>query len=55
MRNFAFFPQGDGCVVGASALVTKPVPAGATVVGVNKIIQKTDKAKEARWADVQES
>ncbi|KAL1518978.1 hypothetical protein AB1Y20_003247 [Prymnesium parvum] len=38
---------GDGCVVGANALVTKSVPAGGTVVGVNKIMQKQNETRES--------
>jgi len=29
---------GDGATVGAAAIVTKEVPDGATVVGVNKFV-----------------
>jgi serine O-acetyltransferase len=29
---------GDGCIVGANAVVTKDVPANATVVGANRIL-----------------
>lgn len=32
---------GDDAVVGANAVVTKDVPAGATVVGANRIIGRT--------------
>jgi len=39
-RLFAF--TGDGCVVGASALVSKNVPPGETVVGVNKVVARTE-------------
>lgn len=31
---------GENCIVGANAVVTKDIPAGATVVGYNKIILK---------------
>jgi len=30
----------DGCTVGASAIVTKDVPAAMTVVGVNKLVER---------------
>jgi serine O-acetyltransferase len=32
---------GKGCTVGANAVVTKDVPAGATVVGFNRILEKS--------------
>jgi serine O-acetyltransferase len=31
---------GDDAVVGANAVVTKDVPAGATVVGANRILNR---------------
>jgi serine O-acetyltransferase len=31
---------GDDAVVGANAVVTKDVPAGATVVGANRILKR---------------
>ena len=34
---------GRGAMIGANAVVTKDVPAGATVVGANKIIKVRDK------------
>ena len=38
---------GDECTVGASAIVTKGVPDGATVIGVNKVVSREDvKPKE---------
>jgi serine O-acetyltransferase len=37
---------GDDCLVGASAIVTKEVPAGSTVVGTNKIITREEAPKE---------
>ena len=41
---------GDGATVGASAIVTRNIPDGATVVGVNKLVEKRDpKADEYTW------
>ena len=31
---------GDDCTVGAAAIVTKPVPASETVIGVNQIVKR---------------
>lgn len=31
---------GENCIIGANAVVTKDIPAGATVVGYNKVILK---------------
>ena len=33
---------GDGCTVGAAAIVTKAVPDDSTVVGVNKVVSRDD-------------
>ncbi|MBA2963641.1 MULTISPECIES: serine O-acetyltransferase [Ramlibacter] len=39
------FTVGDGAAIGSNAVVTKPVPAGATAVGIPaRIIQAEDKA-----------
>lgn len=38
---------GDGCTVGASAIVTKEVPDGATVIGVNNVVKRADAQKKA--------
>ena len=43
------FTVGAGAKVGSNAVVTKPVPAGATVVGIpGRIIIKTDDEAEAK-------
>ena len=43
---------GDDCTVGAAAIVTKGVPDGNTVIGVNKIVERAAlPAKEAKEAD----
>ena len=36
----------DGCTVGAGAIVTKEVPAGSTVVGVNNVVSRKDVPKQ---------
>lgn len=37
---------GDDVRIGANAVITKDVPAGATVVGMNKIINKSGKTDD---------
>ena len=37
---------GDECTVGAAAIVTKDVPTGSTVIGVNKVVSRADVPKE---------
>lgn len=38
---------GDGAKVGTNAVVTKDVPAGKTVIGANRVVQKVDGASAA--------
>ena len=38
---------GDDCTVGAGSIVTKEVPPGSTVVGVNKIVTREGAAAAA--------
>lgn len=35
---------GDGCIVGANAVVTRDIPANATVVGANRVLRQKDNA-----------
>jgi serine O-acetyltransferase len=45
------FPVGDDAAVGSNAVVTKPVPAGATAVGIPaRIIQAEDSARREEVA-----
>ena len=37
---------GDRCTIGAAAIITKDVPDGSTVVGVNKMVSRADVPKE---------
>merc|ERR1719506_2322422 len=41
----------DGCTVGALGIVTKDVPEGSTVVGVNNIVKRPEKATDATPAE----
>lgn len=45
---------GDECTVGAAAIVTKPVPDGSTVVGVNNIVSKVKDVPPEKRATVDE-
>lgn len=45
---------GDQCTVGAAAIVTKPVPDGSTVVGVNNIVSKAKDVPKEKQAEVDE-
>ncbi len=31
---------GDGCIIGAGSIVSKPIPAGSMVVGTNRILKR---------------
>ena len=41
---------GDDCTVGAAGIVTKDVPAGSTVVGVNKIVSREEPPPDSEAA-----
>jgi len=42
---------GDGCIVGANAVVTKAIPANCMVVGSNRVIKRySDELKQ--WVSV---
>ena len=40
---------GDDCTVGASAIVTRDIPDAATVVGVNKLVEKKDSKSDDKY------
>lgn len=42
---------GDGCVIGANAVISRKIPAGSIVVGSNQILKKWDDAGQ-RWVSV---
>lgn len=42
---------GDGCVIGANSVITKKIPSGSIVVGVNKIIKNWSNAENS-WINV---
>ena len=45
---------GDGCIIGANAVITKDIPNNCIVVGNNKIIKNYDSSTR-KWVSVHES